>query len=266
MKLLMMLLLLSACSSSVPDDDGSPAPFQGAGHEQFFLPELPHWANGSVAGRCQRAFSVRYLDYVALEKVHGLQYPSRVELQAQFNRRWRERFVGKTTLLLTPQEEAALFLEILGQVKGGLRELRFPVGVPFQLVWWDDLQARADFKAWLSRLADEGGAVVLLSLCEGSDGLEAWANQEGLGQLGLFTLGAEVLGPQRPDGTVLAGTVMPLDSFFPVGSSTLWKGQGPFPAEFPAGYNVKTLEETHVRNGQKEIGPQGSGDKPQSAL
>lgn len=238
--------LVVACGSSstkIPFSDPKPLPFQGAGHEQYFLPELPHWANGSVSAGCQRAFSVRFLDYSALARLQGLSFVQSVELQSQFNLRWRERFAGKKALVLTPQEEATLFLETLGQVKGGLKEMRYPAHSPLNLVWWDSVSAKPKLKAWLLNLANQGRPTVLVSLCEGSDSIEAWLEKEELDSVGFFTFGAEALGPTRADGTVVAGTVAPLDAFFEQKRTTLWMSGFIYPAEFPTGYNVKTLED-----------------------
>ena len=236
--------LIVACStpSPAPFPEDKARPFQTAGHEQFFLPELPHWANGSVSARCQRAFSVRFFDYTALEKIHGLTFPQRVELQTQFNLKWRERFAGKTALVLTPQEEATLFLETLGQVKSGLKELRFPEG-KINLVWWDSLTGKRNLKKWLTKISEQGHPVVLVSLCEGSDTIERWLENEELDGQGFFAFGAETLGPMRPDGTMVAGLVAPLEAFIDQKRATLWVGGFIYPVEFPAGYTVKTVED-----------------------
>lgn len=246
MKFLVLMLLVISCSTPSKDPFPNAAtrrPFQSAGHEQFFLPELPYWSNGSVSARCHRAFSVRFMDYTSLEKVHGLDFVQRVELQTQFNLKWRARFAGKTALILTPQEEATLFLETLAQVKAGLRELRFPPEVKVNIVWWDTLITKKNFKRWLTNLANQGNAVVLTSLCEGSDTLEQWIETQGLDGQGLFAFGAESLGPMRPDGTVVAGPVSPIAGFFDQKRTTIWMGGTTLPAEFPEGYTTKKVED-----------------------
>ncbi len=238
-----LLVLLAACSGAEVKFP-STNPYQGAGHERFFLAELPAWANGSVSAGCARGLSVRYLDFVALERTHGLDFRQRVELQTQFNLKWRERFGGKHAPSLSPQEEMVFFQETLGQVKGGQRHYRFPGNVPTQLVWWDVLRARPNAGAWLTKLSDSGDAVVLVSLCEASDSLQAWLEEKNLVELGLFTLGAEALNPQRPNGSNAFGPVMPLDALFVPARTTLWKpGAAPYPVEFTAGLPVKKIEE-----------------------
>ena len=183
------------------------------------------------------------MDYNALERLQGLTFTQRVEAQAQFNLKWRGRFAGKKALVLTPQEEATLFLETLGQVKGGLKELRYPAQGKINLVWWDSVSAKPKLKDWLMNLANQGNPIVLVSVCEGSDTMDAWLTKSELDGAGFFTFGAETLGPMRADGTVVAGVVSPIDAFFEIKRSTLWMGGFHYPVEFPAGYNVKTVED-----------------------
>lgn len=238
----LVLLALTACTTSSEVKFLGSTAYQGAGHEQFFLAELPNWANGSVAASCRRDFSIRYLDYDALAKVHGLDFIQRVELQSQFNLKWREKYSSKTNLVITPQEESVMFMEVLGQVKGGIKELRFP-NANFQLVWWDSLKMKMNFKQWLRLLADRGDAVVLVSLCADSNSLERWVADQKLDDLGVFVFGAEVQNPMRANGIIVAGLVSPLEAFFPTAKSTLLKGKDNYPGEFITGYPVKTVED-----------------------
>lgn len=247
MKILSLLFILSitACSTPAPEPfpEQNARPFQTAGHEQFFLPELPHWANGSIQGRCARNFSVRYLDFTALEKIHGLTYKQSVELQAQFNLRWHQRFADKKILQLTPQEEATLFLETLAQVKAGLQELRFPAAPKTTLVWWDSLTAGPKLRGQLLNLANAGQPVVLVSVCQDQDSLEQILTAEKLDNAGFFVLGSETLTSFRPDKSSVTGVMLPLDEYFQQQSTTLWSASTVYPVEFPQGFTVKQLEE-----------------------
>ena len=245
MKYGLLILLLAACTSAPRPVEIGPLPYQSGGTEQFFLPELPTWANGSLSAQCARTFSVRFLDHGPLEKIHALTFNQRVELQTQFNRKWKERYAAGTGSL-TPQEEAVLFLESLEQVKGGLKDLRFPANLPLNVVWWDPIQSKPFTKAWLQNLGNQGNPVVLISLCTDVAGIEAWITKQDLGEYSFFSMGAESLGPTGMDGGLRGGAMMPLDAFFPRERTTLWVA-GSVPAEFPSGYNVKTLEDPNVR-------------------
>lgn len=237
---LSILALAVSCASPEPTTL-SVTPYQTSGVEQFFLPELPSWANGNVNAGCRRDVSIRFLDHAPLEKLHALDYRQRVEVQTQFNRKWRERYSAQTRSL-SPQEEAVLLLETLEQVKGGLAELKYPSTGPIHLVWWDQLSVRANALAWLTKLADEGNPVVLVSLCRDSVALEAWVATQKLDELGLFVFGAESLVPFDADGAPRAGPVAPLSTFFSIDRSTIWV-VGTAPAEFPTGYNIRNVEE-----------------------
>ena len=240
MKYLISLLFLASCTSpsvmKLPSE-----PYQTAGTEQFFLPELPTWANGSLSANCARNVSVRYLDHSPMEKLHALDFVSRVELQTQFNRKWKQRY-SSSTKVITPQEESVLFLETLEQVKSGLKELRYPAQGPMHLVWWDQLKDRVRAKPWLMNLANQGNPIVLVSLCTDDNGLDRWIEDQKLEELGLFTMGAESAGPFDSESGIKSGVVMPLSAFFPRERTTLWTVGHP-PAEFPVGYNVRNVEE-----------------------
>jgi hypothetical protein len=240
MKYLIGLLLLASCTTpsimKLPSE-----PYQTAGTEQFFLPELPTWANGSLSANCARDVSVRYLDHGPIEKLHALDFISRVELQTQFNRKWKQRY-SSTTHAITPQEEAVLFLETLELVKSGLKELRFPAQGPLHVVWWDQLKDRARAQSWLMNLANQGNPIVLVSLCTDSDGLDRWIEAQKLGELELFTMGVESAGPFDLESGIKSGVLIPLTAFFPRERTTLWT-VGHAPAEFPVGYNVRNVEE-----------------------
>lgn len=240
MKIWLILFLLISCTSpsvmKLPTE-----PYQTAGTEQFFLPELPTWINGSLSANCSRNVSVRYLDHAPLEKLHALDFGTRLELQTQFNRKLKERYAS-TSQQFTPQEEAVLFLETLEQVKSGFKELRFPNQGPIHVIWWDELVVRARAKNWLEKLANEGNPIVLVSLCVPQSDIEKWVTEVKLEDLGLFSLGAESAGPFDPERGQRTGVVMPLSHLFPRERTTLWV-VGNLPVEFPNGYNVRNVED-----------------------
>jgi hypothetical protein len=246
MKLAWMLVFLLGCSTGERIVDVGSAPYQTAGIEQFFLPELPTWANGSLAARCARTLSVRFVDHTPLEKIHGLSFDQRVELQTQFNRKWKERYTAGLNTL-TPQEEAVLFLETLEQVKGGVRVLKYPANLPVNVVWWDSLPQDSKGKAWLRNLGDQGNPVVLVSLCTDAPGIEAWVEAMEFAEYSFFTLGAESMGPMGLTGALQGGASMPLEAFFKEKQTTIWINGTQLPDEFPQQFSVKNLEGDHVR-------------------
>jgi hypothetical protein len=239
MKWIFILVFVVSCSSQPTSSLQEPLPYQTGGIEQFFLPELPSWANGNLNANCVRGESVRFLNYEALERVYGLDPLKKLELQAQFHRKFKERYGKK---IITPQEDSALFLQTLEQVQGGLRDYRFPKEGSIHIVWWDQLKMRANAIDWLKKLALTQDPIVLVSMCMDSIDLEAWIERTKLTQLGLMSFGHESMNIVRKDQLTMPGLVIPLDEFFPPERSNLWL-MGQPPVEFPLGYNIRNFEE-----------------------
>lgn len=242
MKALLLTLILSLFASCASEMTSGPRPdaYQGVGIEQFFLPELPAWVNGSVGLQCKRSLTVRYLDYVALEKMHALTFLQSLELQTQFNRKFKERYAA-AVVGLSPQEEAVLFMESLEQVKGGLRELKFPASPKTHLVLIDSFKSDPKVKERLVELAERGDPVVLVSFCDDALGLEAWVTSLELGEFGFYYLGAESMGPVTSAATYY-GPVMPLKELFQRERTTLWH-KGELSQEFTQGFISTKVED-----------------------
>ncbi len=234
------LALLSLVGCSTPQsNDYSVTPYQSGGVEQFWLAELPAWANGNVSAQCSRDFSAHFVNHEALEKIHGLNYQQRVELQAHFNRQLRQKYGSK---LISPREEGSIFLQSMEQVKAGIREFNYPNRGNVHLVWWDQIHKKESSVRWLKKLAQSGDPIILLSLCLDSAELEKWVSGSDLSEIGLFSFGFESLTNTTKSGETVFGLTLPIDVLFPQERATLWVVNHP-PAEFPNGYNVRTMEE-----------------------
>jgi hypothetical protein len=186
--LLIMTWLLLSCAHQ-PDSSFRPELYQSGGVEQFWLAELPTWANGNLAASCERDFSVKYLHHEAIEKTYGLDFSDRVELQAQYNRKLKQRYGRK---LITPREESSLFLQTLEQVKGGVRDHNFPKRGHVHLVWWDQISKKSNAKKWLRKLTQGGDPIVLVSFCQDSLQLEAWIEESKFADDGFFSYGLSI--------------------------------------------------------------------------
>jgi hypothetical protein len=239
MRFIFLILFLASACSTPGDSVFSVDPYQTGGVEQFWLAELPSWANGNVSAQCSRDFSAHYVNHEALEKIHGLNYQQRVELQAHFNRQLRQKYGSK---IITPREEGSLFLQSMEQVKAGIREYNYPNRGPVHLVWWDQIHKKESSVRWLKKLAQTGDPIILLSLCLDSTQLENWVSRSELSEIGLFSFGFESLTNLTKSGEAVFGLTLPIDVLFPQERATLWVVNHP-PAEFPTGYNVRTMEE-----------------------
>ena len=124
-----LLLILISCTNGPVRQDVDDAPYRTSGLEQFFLPELPTWANTSASGQCFKKHNFQYLDFSKLSSTYQLKYPELVELQAQYNERLESYFRSTAVRFVKPVEEAAFFSNTLENVRGGVKHFKIPNGV-----------------------------------------------------------------------------------------------------------------------------------------
>jgi hypothetical protein len=194
-----LLLLLSSCSGRPRVENGEDAPYRTSGVEQFFLTELPHWANFSQPAQCFKSHSFQYLDFTKLREIHQLSYAQMLELQAQFNERRENYFRSTTYRFLKPIEEASFFSNTLEQVQGGVRLLRFPALVKEASVIWFESFPEQELKRVLKSSAFDEKLPILFSSCRSRGALAQWLLEENLDGLGVYLLSAEWLSPFKKD-------------------------------------------------------------------
>lgn len=202
-----MLLLLCSCGGGElrqKVDDS----YHTSGVEQFFLPELPAWANFSTAGRCYKSSSFQYLDFPKLKTSYQLSYPQMVELQGQFNER-RESYFSSTALrFLKPVEEAAFFSNTLEQVRGGVKQFKLPNAPEVEIVWLEgylQINKIDEIKKMISSGRFNQRLPVMFSSCLSRQRLNQWIQENGMGDAGFYLLGAEWLNPYNSAGTLHSG-------------------------------------------------------------
>lgn len=210
----LVLLILISCSSSEERRslDGA-ATYQTSGVEQYFLPELPNWANNSPSGHCFKKNSFQYMDFSKLSKSHQLTYPQMVELQAQYNERLENYFRSSAVRFLKPVEEAGFFSNTLEQVSAGVKHLKLPPVSEVDVIWLEGYQLQGKIKEF-EQMAREGKfdnrLPILFSSCLSRQDLSAWLSEGGLDQVGFYLLSAEWLTPFHPDSSPRPGLAVDL--------------------------------------------------------
>jgi len=133
----LVLILTISCGNAElkqhPDES-----YYSSGIEQFFLAELPLWANFSVLGQCEKSSSIQYLNFSKLKINYELSYPEMVELQAQFNFKRESYFSHASQKFLKPVEEVSFFTNSLEQVKGGIKLLKLPKTSHVNIIWLEN--------------------------------------------------------------------------------------------------------------------------------
>jgi hypothetical protein len=192
-------LILISCSQGEIRQSIDETGYRTSGIEQFFLPELPAWANHSASGECFKKHSFQYLDFNKLGSVYQLTYPELLELQAQYNDRLESYFRSTTIRFLRPVEESAFFANTLENVKGGVRYFKLPQTVnKVDLIFLDRYIAlgREDEIRKMSEAGKFDEAVpVIFSACLSRQDLNQWLVEKNLDQVGFYSLTAEWLSP-----------------------------------------------------------------------
>lgn len=205
-----LLLILTSCGTGelqkVSTDD---APYRTSGLEQFFLPELPAWANHSASGQCFKKHSFQYLDFLKLASTYQLKYQELVELQAQYNERLESYFRSTAVRFIKPVEEAAFFSNTLENVRSGVKQFKLPPVANKVDVIWLDRYISSNMVAELKKMNEMGRfderLPVLFTSCLSKQDLNQWLIENNLDQVGFYTLTAEWLSPFGNDLQMKAG-------------------------------------------------------------
>ena len=198
-----LLLALISCSQGQMRSEIDQTPYRTSGIEQFFLPELPSWANHSASGQCFKKHSYQYLDFSKLSQTYDLKYAEMIEFQAQYNDRLESYFRSTALRFLKPVEEAAFFSNTLENVRGGVRVFKVPaLAKKVDIIWVDRYMALNQVNE-LKKMNELGRfderLPVLFSSCLSKQDLNHWLVENNLDQVGFYTLSAEWLTPFGSD-------------------------------------------------------------------
>lgn len=198
-----LLLILISCAGPVPRKELGDTGYRTSGLEQFFLPELPLWANHSASGQCFKKHNFQYLNYPKLAKNYELNYEQLVELQAQYNERLEAYFRSTSVRFVKPVEEAAFFSNTLEQVRGGVRHFKIPATVnEVEIIWLDGYIAGNRIEE-IRKLTQtdryDERLPILFTACMARQDLNQWLIENDLDQVGFYSITAEWLNPYGSD-------------------------------------------------------------------
>jgi len=195
----MSIFLLSGCSTRVDQASEIKNPeyvYQGAGIEQYFLPELPVWANFSEASSCRRKNSVRYLDFSTLRQSYSLSYSELLHFQNMYNRKLAQFKNNNPTATLYLKDEAYIFNNTYQLLIGGGRDFLMPKYPKISLIWIDPyLKNKEKIKELLNDKEVVSGFPVLVTNCLSSAQIEKFIAKNKLDQYGIKFIGQEMFTP-----------------------------------------------------------------------
>jgi len=189
------------------------SPYRTSGVEQYFLPELPNWANFSMAGSCIKRNPIQYMDFEKLRQSYQLSYAELVELQVQYNERLENYFRSTAVRFLKPVEEASFFSNTLEQVRGGVKTLKLPEVKEVEVIWLEGSTSEE-----LKKLAKNGRfdykLPLLFSSCHTRHSLAQWVTENELEEVGFYLLSSEALSPFSIEAAPIPGFKVDLKSLF----------------------------------------------------
>ena len=215
-----LLLNLISCGSTGEvvernRDREQEQPYRTSGVEQYFLPELPGWANTSGAGSCFKSNSFQYLDFAKINANYQLSYAQMLEFQAQYNKRRENYFRSTAYRFLKPVEEASFFSNTLQEVRGGVRLLQLPHVPVVDLIWLESFLQEEKGLEILTQMNANGRfderPVIIFSSCLSHMRLNQWLMESGLENAGFNILSAEWLTPYSSDNVLRPGLKIELN-------------------------------------------------------
>jgi hypothetical protein len=213
---LVLLTVLSCGLTEVKRNIDEPQSYQSSGTEQFFLAELPDWANFSSSGDCFRSRSFAYLDFKKVAASYQLTYPEMIELQAQYNARVEKYYRSTAVKFLKPVEQASFFSNTLEQVRGGIRSFKLPRVDAVDIIWIDSFIKEnkiAEIKSMIHKGHFNQRLPVLFSACLSRESLDQWVVTNNFEAAGFYLMGAEFLSPFNSEIAAIPGLRIEISKF-----------------------------------------------------
>lgn len=192
MKLLIILLFIHiGCASNNSEGlkQDLDQVYIGSGVEQFYMPDLPNWANMSSAAKCKRSEPIRYLNFSDMHKSYSFNYEQLIQFQFMLNRKFYsyKESTGHETVYL--KDESYIMHNVHQQIIGGGRDFIAPKFKRINLVWIDQALKNDSALKSLKKLmySDdmEKGHPVFISMCLSSIELEQFINKSGYAKFGV---------------------------------------------------------------------------------
>lgn len=183
--------------------------YLGTGFVDYFLPQLPSWANYSSVASCRRDISVRYVNLEKLMNSLSFDYESALSIQNMFNNELNARVAQKHIDSLNLGDEEKLFYDVSQRVRQGQRTFKKPRYDRVHVIWLDSIDNPWRLKKLLSSQKMSLGHPVLLSMCLSRSHMKVYLKRHGLDNKNIRLISTELLSPYTNKGEL--STQMSLD-------------------------------------------------------
>lgn len=219
--LLAFAFILSSCTSNQVvglkgfETRQSEEYYQNSGVIQYFLSELPAWANSYPDGNCQRQTSVRYLNMKSLRDSYRYSYSDALQFQLLYNQMSVEKARGSGFDKMRPQDEELIFFEASNRIQSGFYPFRRPDFERVSLIWIDPLLSTPKRILSLLERADiTQGHPVVVSNCLASHELSDWLKKNGVANENIRLISSEMFSPYDVDAAIKAEIHIDVEKFF----------------------------------------------------
>ena len=140
---------------------------------QYFLADLPHWANFSEQGKCRRNENIRFLHYAHLNQSFSYNYSFVAYLQLLFNEKYRESRKHLQRDFLSPRMEEKIFFQAQDEINSGILPFHLPGLKRVHLLWIDPALKNPRYQEALKNILNTDdfyqGHPILVSQCLNRD-------------------------------------------------------------------------------------------------
>jgi len=190
----------------------------GNGVIQYFLADLPTWANFSSAGSCHRNYPVRYLNVKNLRESFALSYEESIQFQLMFNELSEERKKKASASYIPFKDEEKIFYTVLDKIKAGIRNFTKPKYEVVNLIWIDiAMSGKKSLERVKKAIQSESfstGHPVFVSLCMNRVEMKKFISKMGLKISGAKYMSYELLNPYDHNNNLVAVPIIDLNKIF----------------------------------------------------
>lgn len=170
---ILFLFIFTSCASKTQSRSMENY-YSPTGVDQYFLNDLPKWANFDDRAGCYRESNIRYFDLNALMKSYKLNYNQSLQVQASFNEEFLK--IGKNSKAPMLKEEELLFYKVNEKVASKIIFFDPPVFDRIHLIFLDEVlgdpKKEKKLKDFLNSSVNDSGVPILVSLCLTRDEIE----------------------------------------------------------------------------------------------
>ena len=165
--------------------------------ENYFLSNLPSWANFSTSGKCLRNEMIYFLNIPKMRENFNLSYTDALQIQFLFNKKISLLRKGKNEHRSSLADENIMFFEAKEEIiNNGLKPFLVPNFINIHLVWIDPFikneQELLKLKNFLALPEGQQGQPIFISLCLTAQEMNDFISKNGFDDIDIRIIPTEI--------------------------------------------------------------------------